>query len=131
MLLITNNPKALDDDSPQFNRLEKLRIEGSYGDVLTAVRDKIHQCHRLLSHPLSGSVKPNETPYKSVLVSSEPGDQDLRGILIIEQSIETHRKFLSINGNTELNTELIEADILADFAEIDYSLIKSAIGSFV
>lgn len=131
MLLITNNPKTLSDGSPQFSRLEKLSIEGSYGDVLMTVRDKIHKGHKLLSHPLSGSVKPNETPYKSVLVSKEIGELELEGLVIIENSIETYRKFLNINGISRLNTELIDPEILSDFAEIDHSLIKSAILTLV
>jgi hypothetical protein len=36
--------------------------------VLLTVRDHIHSGARLLTHPQAGSVKPYETPYRSVLV---------------------------------------------------------------
>ena len=57
-IIITNNPlvpQMLDEEH------EVDYSEISYEDVLGKVRDRIHEGHLLLSHPLSGSVKPNET----------------------------------------------------------------------
>ena len=73
---------------------DKEFVEGSYRDVLIAVRDKIHKGHRLLSHPLSGSVKPNETPYKSVIISRNSAGMDLDSLKIIEDSIAAYDKFM-------------------------------------
>ncbi len=89
-MIITNNPlvpKKLDDSRIVIYR------DISYEDVLKEVRDRIHEGHRLLSHPLSGSVKPNETPYKSVMISTGKGEIDEESLAIIENAIQACRKF--------------------------------------
>jgi hypothetical protein len=96
----------------------------SYLDVLSEARDKIHEGHNLLTHPLSGSVKPNETPYKSLAISIERGSLDMDSLMIIEESIATARKFI-----TGKKTPLWTEQILKDFQMIDFYLIKSAIES--
>ena len=48
----------------------------TYLDVLEYVRDKIHKGHKLMTHPLSGSVKPNETPYKTIMISKDKNTMD-------------------------------------------------------
>ncbi len=121
-LLITNNPLVgkIYGDSKFL-----LYLEGSYLEVLCYARDQIHKGHELLSHPLSGSIKPNETPYKSLLISSESKTLDYRSVTMIEESIVTTKKFLSIRDRTQGLRE----DLLKDFQEIDYHLIKSALES--
>ncbi|MFT9497172.1 GrdX family protein, partial [Anaerosolibacter sp.] len=96
----------------------------SYLDVLSQARDKIHEGHNLLTHPLSGSVKPNETPYKSLAISIERGSLDMDSLMIIEESITTARKFI-----TGKKTPHWTDQILKDFQMIDFYLIKSAIES--
>lgn len=93
-----------------------------YIDVLHYVRDKVHMGHRLLTHVLSGSVKPNETPYKSVLVSREQCEMDLDSLSIIESSIQVYMKFEHTKNNPKWTQ-----NHLKDFRTIDLSLIKSAI----
>ncbi len=123
MVLITNNPKFQKD--PDL-RCDKEFIAGSYRDVLIAVRDRIHQGHRLLSHPLSGSVKPNETPYKSVLISKMSGGLDVNSLQIIEDSIYTCDKFMQNSIEYGYNNQ---DALLADFSEIDHGLIVAAMAS--
>ena len=89
-ILVTNNPLA----EKRFRdscRVEYL--ETDFIGVLINVRNHIHSGCQLLTHPLSGSVKPNETLYKSVLLSEGPGDTDPQSVGIIEESIQTARKF--------------------------------------
>lgn len=93
-----------------------------YLDILKLVRDKIHLGHKLLTHPLSGSVKPNETPYKSIIISKGKGNLDESGLGIIEESIKTTEKFLN-NKETPNWTE----KVLNDFRTIDLSLISPVI----
>ena len=148
MLLVSNNPKVLNDDRSQAKKLEKMPIEGGYGDVLIAVRNKIHKGHKLLTHPLSGSVKPNETPYKSVLISKEAGELDLDSLTIIGHSLESYEKFagigrkeawqqaensvkVSVAGDRLEISESFDPETLSDFAEIDYSLIGFAIDNLI
>ena len=60
-IVITNNPLVFEKLKDEHKVIYK---EISYEEILKEARDRIHDGHRLLTHPLSGSVKPNETPYK-------------------------------------------------------------------
>jgi len=57
--IITNNP-LVEKELGQANEVEYYDV--SYEEILKIVRDQVYANCRLLSHPLSGSVKPNETP---------------------------------------------------------------------
>ncbi|NLJ98054.1 MAG: GrdX protein [Tissierellia bacterium] len=94
----------------------------TYLDILSYVRDKIHEGYKLITHPLSGSVKPNETPYKSIVIGEKSSALDLDSLRIIEESIATTKKFIS-NKPTPNWTETV----LDDFRVIDLSLITGAI----
>jgi len=120
--LITNNPLV----KKKYEKSEVLIfLEKSYLEVLCYARDEIHKGHELLTHPLSGSIKPNETPYKSLLISSKATSLDYRSVTMIEDSIETTKKFISIRDRTQG----LRNDLLLDFQEIDYHLIKGALES--
>ena len=41
----------------------------TYGDVLDIVKKKLQDGYELSTHPLCGSIKPNETPYRSILIT--------------------------------------------------------------
>ena len=120
LFIVTNNP------------MSKEKFEGKYKvefidvpqlDILKKVRNYIHKGNRILTHPLMGSVKPNETPYRTVCVSAEVVDGvDLQSLEIIENSIVTTEKFLR-----DFNTPQWSEKILADFQLIDSDLIDHAI----
>ena len=80
-IVITNNPMVLDKLKDTRNIIYR---EISYEEILREVRDRIHEGHTLLSHPLSGSVKPNETPYKSIMISERRGEVDEGSVKLIE-----------------------------------------------
>ena len=116
--LVTNNPLAQE----QF-RGEILTeyMEISLLGVLIRVRDHVHGGSQLLTHPLSGSVKPNETPYKSVLVSETQGKADPKSVHIIEECILTAKKF---------PIKHIPEKFLPDLQIVDLALIQGACDSF-
>ncbi|MBR1455393.1 MAG: GrdX family protein, partial [Lachnospiraceae bacterium] len=89
---------------------------------LQIVKNKIAIGHKILTHPLSGSVKPKETPYKSVMISKEKKELDLESLSIIEDAIETTRKFVA---RPDKWTE----KVLDDFRLVDFTLIDSAMSS--
>ena len=89
------------------------------------VRDRIHAGHLLLSHPLSGSVKPNETPYKSVMISRKAGKLDERSLSIIEGAIRSCAKF---EFKSEKYREFMP-ETFKDFQLIYWTLLQSAISS--
>lgn len=67
-MIITNNPLVKEKLGEDYHVVYE---ELSYEDTLKKVQKMIFR-YRLLTHPLSGSVKPNETPYKSVMLSETP-----------------------------------------------------------
>ena len=66
VVIVTNNPLVLKEMEHRYSIIYK---ETTFDGILEQIRDLIHKGYRLLTHPLSGSVKPGETPYKSVLMS--------------------------------------------------------------
>ena len=94
--------------------------ELNYREILVKVRDMVYAGHTLYTHPLAGSVKPNETPYKSVVVSVEPHGFDMMESEIISNAIGVYDKFKPIGW------QLAERHH-KDFQLIDYTLLAGAI----
>jgi len=116
-IILTNNPMVRNKLQGQTSSAIEF-CDTDYLGVLKAARDKIHLGHGLLTHPLSGSVKPGETPYKTVIVSTGKGDLDEKALSIIEGSIQTCIKLTEKARKRNLTEK-----ILADFQLIDYNLI--------
>lgn len=119
LIIITNNPLVNDRYSSTYD-IEFYQKD--YMGVLETVRNKIHIGHVLLSHPLAGSIKPNETPYRSILISKEKNSLDMNSLSLIEAAISTTRKFIEIKATPEWNNEA-----LLDFQTVDLSLIENAL----
>lgn len=117
-LILTNNPLAA-RCLGEYYRVELLE-DASYRDILVRVRDLVYASHTLYTHPLSGSVKPNETPYKSVVVSKVPHAFSAAEAEIIASCIEAFDKFKPRNI-------VLTENILRDFQLIDYTLLCGAI----
>jgi hypothetical protein len=92
--------------------------------LLELARNLIHEGHLLLTHPLSGSIKPYETPFKSMALSLERGPLDFQSLQIIEDSIATARKFQGDARQIHYSEKIYD-----DFRLIDMNLIKSGIES--
>ena len=104
VLIVTNNP------------LVKEKIEGNYNidfvdggilDVMEKLRDMIHTGSVLLTHPLSGSIKPGQTPYKSVMIHIVKGNVDADSLLMIEDAIANYKSEITgdaASGFTVTNT---------------------------
>ena len=116
-IILTNNPMVRDKLQGQTSSAIEFH-DTDYLGVLKAVRDKIHLGHGLLTHPLSGSVKPGETPYKTVIITGEKDSLDGKALSIIEESIQTCVKLTAKEKSRALSEK-----ILADFQLIDYNLI--------
>ncbi|WP_035142649.1 GrdX family protein [Schnuerera ultunensis] len=123
-IIVTNNKYVCEKykDNVEIKYDEKF----TYLDVLEYVRDQIHKGHKLMTHPLSGSVKPNETPYKTIIISKDKSSMDYDSLMIIEDSIATAKKFIK-NKPTPNWTE----KVLADFRIIDLSLIENVMDKII
>lgn len=116
-LLITNNDKVY------FKYKDKFTVifpNISYLEILQLVRDKVHSNYKILTHPMAGSLKPNQTPYKSVLLM--PSDTiDYNSITLIENAIESANKFLKFKSLPKWSNS-----ILNDFKTLDLSFMDGA-----
>ena len=123
--IVTNNPLVRDAYLRASKNLETDFLDaGGCMEVLERVRDRIHKGARLETHPMAGSVKPNQNPYKTVLVSdgSVDAEEFEEFVLIIENAILTARKFLNGKPLPDWPQNLLE-----DFMAVDLSLIRSAL----
>ncbi len=116
--IITNNP-LVKRCVPERYLVDFYENIG-YRDVLVLVRDLVYAGHRLYTHPLAGSVKPNETPYKSMVVSRLPKKMENDEAMLIASGIETFDKFKPIGWNLAEHHR-------ADFQLIDYTLLCGAL----
>lgn len=117
--MVTNNPQI----AKMYPDLGVYDVEGSVLTLFVCVRDFVHQGYRLLTHPLSGSLKPGRIPYKTVILTTERAELDLDSLYYIENSIGTYHKTVfesPINWNDQL---------LADYAAIDLSHVEAALES--
>ena len=121
-LIVTNNQLCLGKYGAQI-KMEYLE-DGSYLDVLLKVRDYLHLGWKLETHPMTGSLKPNQTPFKSIMISNHPLDQEefYSQEITIENGIAACRKFQSIRKTPDWPEHLLE-----DFRIVDLSLIEGAI----
>lgn len=117
--IITNNPliqqKYVNDD---------LVVVEKYQDVLFSARDYIHQGYQLLSHPQAGSIKPYETPYRSIIMSCEQNVLDFKSLQYIESALERLAVLSSAMGVRQYDERCLK-----DFQVIDEGLIRSAMMS--
>lgn len=121
-LLVTNNELAF---RAYQNKIKVDFLEnGTYLDVLVKVRDYIQKGFRLETHPLAGSIKPNQTPYRSVLLSDEKSSAEelCEFELMIEDAVLMTRQFLKAKPLPEW-----EEALKRDFMEVDLDLIGGAI----
>ncbi|MGB7606463.1 MAG: GrdX family protein [Lutisporaceae bacterium] len=122
ILVISNNPDVYEVYCSSFN-IEL--IDGNYYNVLTKVRDYVHQGYDLITHPLMGSVKPNETPYRSIILKKGKA-MDLQSLEIIENSITTYKKFEKIKP-----TPCWSPKVLEDFQVVDKRLFESSLDNII
>lgn len=124
-LLVTNNSLALE----RFEKHSSIGLEylesASYLDVLIKTRDYIHGGWHLLTHPQASNLKPNQCPYKSILISRGRAAQSFeRDIELIELSISAYHKFTK-----GMMPPKWPESTLRDFRTVELSVVESALDS--
>ena len=119
VVLITNNPcfqKSVDSSRLKFFR-------GTSLDVLIAVRDAVHLGSELLTHPLYGNLRPNQQPFRSVLLQNSSQKERnlalaayLESISTIEEAVLMYRSY---------GSRLKAPENLPDAAREDYAFVDS------
>ena len=94
-------------------------VDGGYRNVLVKVRDLVYIGHTLYTHPLAGSVKPNETVYRSIAVSKSPHTFSAEQAEMMSNSIIAYDKFPP-------KKRILTDELLKDFQLVDYTLIAGA-----
>ena len=118
MKLITNNPKFIEGN---LKDIEIEYLDVSYIDILRKVRDYVHENWEIVTHPLYGSVKPNETIYRTIVIN-ENNSLDITSVNLISDAIVTFKKFRN-NREVPQWTDRVKDD----FSVIDHDLIINAI----
>ena len=117
---ITNNPLLMDKG---FTALEFHNT-----DVLGLFRIIIPEVaagYRLLSHPLTGSIRPDITPYKTVLLSASPGAVDPVSLQLIDRATGYAERLYRLR-ETPLYTQW-DARTREDFQLVDLSIVEQAL----
>lgn len=117
LFIVTNNDKVL-DKYHDYN-IKYIDSESMY-DVFITARDLIHKGYKLLTHPMSSSLKANQTPYKSILMLKKNDGINFEDLQLIENAIENYNKFIKNRKLTDW-----PENIKNDFKTVDMSLIES------
>lgn len=125
VVLVTNNPKALE----VYKNSETVGVEflenGSYLEVLEKVRDRVYSGWHLLSHPQASNLKPNQSPYKTVLISDRiQADEFERDVEYIEMALHNYAKL-----TRGMVPPAWREKVLPDFMTIDLDVVESALNS--
>ena len=117
LLILTNNPMAAE----RYADRGEIRFypDDNYRQLLVRVRDLIYIGHRLKNHPLYGSLRPHETPYRTVVVSGEIFTPDMEECAILSDSLTRLDSFVLVDKAN------IPDKILHDYQLIDCSLVDS------
>lgn len=118
--IITNNEMVRDKYASQVT-VEFHPVK--YTEIMCMTRDYIHAGHKLLTHPLAGSIKPNETPYKTIFLTKSKKKMDSESLRIIEECIIACKKF----GKERFPN--MPENMRQDFRTIDCSLCDNAMAS--
>ncbi len=122
-ILITNNERVYE----KYKDTLTVIFEESYEQVLIRTRDMVYDRHILLTHPQASSLKPNQTPYRSVIVYPQGTDDNTDAVLLIEKCLETYRRWQEIAPTPEKYDD----KVAYDFQTIDLSVIDNIIPRIV
>ena len=113
MLIVSNNPLVRD----AFQGCRK--IDGSVREVVLHARDLVHLGYPLLGHPLAGSIRLQNNPYRSLILGMQPEAYNARDVQLVEQ----------IAARIEaLETQTHVKSAVHDYQYIDFSLLMAALG---
>lgn len=136
MKIITNNPKVITNYENLFHSLNKddseIILEKNYEDVLIKTKYLIQNGYELITHPISSSLKPNQTPYKSLIVRDKLSlydkisrDKNIQDSILIENAIENFKKWEGISSCPKDYSENIKEDFMTiDLSTIEHIIFK-------
>ena len=129
LYLVTNNDLVKEKYENGDNNIKVVMVESANCIlVLNKARDLMHTGLRLETHPMAGSVKPNQNPYKTIIVSNSNNTEEekLEQLLIIENAIVKSRELIEKRPIPDWDDKLLN-----DFKFVDLSLIESGLNSAI
>ncbi len=118
-VLVTNNDRVYE----KYKDTIQIILLDTYEEVLIKVRDMVYDKHVLLTHPQASSLKPNQTPYRSIVVYPKGEEDNMKDILLIEKCIEVFREWQEIAPSPKSYQE----KVANDFKTIDLSVVDNII----
>lgn len=118
-LIITNNPMV-----KNINDIDIKWVDDDSTAVYYQTYNMVAAGHKLLSHPLAGSVKPNQNPFRSIMVSKSAAGVDNNSLKIIEKCL-TKVEFMS----KDKSSSEVQRKFADDLQEMDLELMLSALES--
>ena len=118
-VIVTNNDKVYE----KYKDMLTVCLLETHEEVLIRVRDMVYDRHKLLTHPQATSLKPNQTPYRSVIVYPKGEEDNMEDILLIEKCVEVFRKWQDIAPLPKA----YPAQVKEDFKTIDLSVVDGVI----
>lgn len=117
VIVVTNNPLS----KQEFEKKHSICfVEGNTMEVFKIVRDYVHRGHKLITHPLMSSIKPNQTPYRTVIITEKNEmELDFNSLDYIEGAIQSTEKFIKNFGIPNWSENVLE-----DFKLIDFSTVS-------
>ena len=119
-IILTNNSKVNDKYKSKFE-IEFIEKSG-YLNILFEARNMIYRGYRLLTHPMSSSLKPNQTKFRSIILQKNQNNLDTESILMIERAIESAEKFLKFKKTPDWDEKILD-----DFRTVDMSMIEGVL----
>lgn len=113
VVIITNNPIVAEKHE------HVLFVNGSVEEILTKVRDFVHEGYELISHPLPASLRMMFSPYRSVILGRKLEKMDFFSAEIIEDSIIKFKNHMDFR-----KADIVNGD---DYKTIDQLLLESAL----
>lgn len=111
--IITNNPLISEKHE------HVLFVDGSVEEILTKVRDFVHEGYELISHPLPASLRMMFSPYRSIILGRKLEKVDFLSAEIIEDSLIKYKNHMDFRKIDIANKD--------DYKMIDQLLLESAL----
>lgn len=117
---LTNNPYVLEKGLKSAEYRDETVL-----DLFLRIEQEILKGYKLLTHPLSSSIRPDIGPYKTVLLSPVSGGFDENSFDMIEKAIQYTKDLYAVREDPLYLRWGDEAK--ADFALVDWSIIERAL----
>lgn len=118
--LISNNPLMKLGDLGEVEFLDENNLQ-----LFLRVRNEIEKGYKLVTHPLTGSIRPDITPYKSILLSKKKyKDVDLESMKLINNAIRYTNNLYKLRS-IPLSEKWVD-EFKDDFQFVDKDFIRYA-----